>query len=141
MSERLRLWNDAGDVIIGDDLAQRLDQIAQVWNDRSVYPWTRTRVAQAVAMTQSPGRDLRKLASKEVRWLLEQAVRDVLDREAGATRNVRVVLTAFGETKALGEWMKDPRTRVGYALLRYRLRNGGAPELSIATPPNGNWRG
>lgn len=48
------------------------------------------------------------------------------------TKNVRVV--AFGETKTLAMWSRDPRCVTGYAGLRKRILRGIAPEVAIITP-------
>ena len=42
--------------------------------------------------------------------------------------------TAFGETKALGLWARDPRCRVEHTTLAYRLGKGWDPERAIDTP-------
>ena len=47
--------------------------------------------------------------------------------------NLRV--TAFGETKVAGEWVRDPRCAVSSTSLRRRLKSGGlSPEEAISKP-------
>lgn len=43
--------------------------------------------------------------------------------------------TAFGETKSLAEWQRDPRCRVAKAALGYRLEHGASFEEALTTPP------
>lgn len=51
-------------------------------------------------------------------------------------RNKRnsVRITAFGETKIVGDWARDPRCRVGWRGLYYRIERGWSPEEAIVTP-------
>lgn len=49
-------------------------------------------------------------------------------------RTTRLV-TAFGETKCIAEWVEDSRSRVGAASIGVRLRKGWNPEAAITTPP------
>lgn len=49
-------------------------------------------------------------------------------------RNTKYV-TAFGETKALAEWLEDPRCPVSYSCAWIRLKNGWAPEYALTAPP------
>ncbi|MCE9557545.1 MAG: hypothetical protein K8R88_01200 [Armatimonadetes bacterium] len=44
------------------------------------------------------------------------------------------ILTAFGETKQIFEWAKDPRCKCSEKTLNYRRDAGWEPELSITTP-------
>jgi hypothetical protein len=44
-------------------------------------------------------------------------------------------LTAFGETKPVVLWARDPRCTVTYLALRYRLKHGWEPERAITDPP------
>jgi hypothetical protein len=44
-------------------------------------------------------------------------------------------LLAFGERKAMSEWLRDPRCRVGRDALNVRLAQGWAPETALTTPP------
>lgn len=48
-------------------------------------------------------------------------------------RSTRLV-SAFGETKTIGEWVEDPRCSVGYDTLYSRIHRGHDPERSIVTP-------
>ena len=41
-------------------------------------------------------------------------------------------LTAWGETKSLAEWSRDPRARGGVKALLWRLRQGWEPEEVVA---------
>lgn len=43
-------------------------------------------------------------------------------------------LTAFGETKLLAEWLKDPRCVVSYTTLRGRVSRGWPDEAAITLP-------
>jgi hypothetical protein len=45
-------------------------------------------------------------------------------------------LTAFGETKTLLDWTKDPRCIVSLATLLNRIRDKWVPEEALATPSN-----
>lgn len=46
-----------------------------------------------------------------------------------------VLVTAFGETKCITEWITDPRCKVGsHAGLQQRLERGMEPETAITTP-------
>ena len=49
-------------------------------------------------------------------------------------RSVTVVLTAFGETKALSEWAQDSRCQCSAPAIYGRVKRGMSPELAIATP-------
>lgn len=46
-------------------------------------------------------------------------------------------LTAFGETKTISEWIKDPRCKVRHDTLAARIKYGYEPEESITTPTRG----
>jgi hypothetical protein len=62
----------------------------------------------------------------------EEALTDpplVLKRPAG-----RHLITAFGETKSLARWQRDPRCKVRSFGLRNRLAQGMDPERAITTP-------
>ena len=85
-------------------------------------------------------------------WFADSpALRSLIDREAApwedearwrelwvrykSTPNVRwLTCTAFGETKTLREWAKDPRCLISSRTLRYRLEKGWEPVLSLTTP-------
>ncbi len=41
------------------------------------------------------------------------------------------IITAFGETKVLAEWARDPRCKVTASTLKFRLDNGLSPEQAI----------
>ncbi len=46
------------------------------------------------------------------------------------------VVTAFGETKGVAEWARDPRCRVCAQQLSWRIHQGIEPESAITTPKN-----
>lgn len=45
------------------------------------------------------------------------------------------LLTAFGETKSIAAWTKDPRCRVRRGMIEHRLQRNLTPEQAIAEPP------
>ncbi len=51
-------------------------------------------------------------------------------------RNKRntINLTAFGETRTMGEWSE--RTGIQYSTIRMRVRAGWTPEQTVALPPH-----
>lgn len=50
-------------------------------------------------------------------------------------RRTKRLVTAFGETKSLAEWVDDPKCEVQYTTLFYRLfRHGWLPEQAIVSP-------
>ena len=49
-------------------------------------------------------------------------------------------LTAWGETKALNEWLGDARCVVGAATLRNRIAEGVVPEVALASPDASPWK-
>lgn len=65
-------------------------------------------------------------------------------QQANNTRH-NVVITAFGETKRISEWINDPRCKAGYSALLQRRKTGNwTNEKMISTPPskfNGNING
>lgn len=58
--------------------------------------------------------------------------------EQASNRRTNIMVTAFGETKTMIEWSRDRRCRVFKTTLRYRLRNGMAPERAITKQPFGS---
>jgi hypothetical protein len=44
------------------------------------------------------------------------------------------LVTAFGETKSMAEWSRDPRCLVPYQVIKNRLRRGWSPETTLTTP-------
>lgn len=52
-----------------------------------------------------------------------------------ANRSSRVQLTAFGETKGMTEWSRDPRCTVSYAALSLRVRRRGWDDIRAITTP------
>ncbi len=71
-------------------------------------------------------------------WDLEDALVTPLSsakpKRAEAKRGRR--WPAFGETKTLMEWARDPRCVVDATTLRWRLRDNWAPERAITQPPS-----
>jgi hypothetical protein len=56
--------------------------------------------------------------------------------EQANNRRSNHLVTAFGETKTMAQWLRDARCRVGLAGLGYRLtKSHWTPEEAIATPP------
>lgn len=55
--------------------------------------------------------------------------------EQGQNKRNTVVLTAFGETKTMGEWLRDNRRRVARGTIVYRMECGWSAEKAIGTPP------
>ncbi len=53
--------------------------------------------------------------------------------QASNKRTNRIIL-AFGESKPVSEWSRDPRCKVRYATLWYRIERGMDPEWSLTTP-------
>ena len=49
-----------------------------------------------------------------------------------------VMITAFGETKPLTHWERDPRTAVKLNALQHRIEQGMSAEDAITTPPRSN---
>lgn len=49
------------------------------------------------------------------------------------TRQNRLI-TAFGETKPLAEWLRDPRCVNGREAVRCRLKSGWPPEKALTVP-------
>lgn len=46
-----------------------------------------------------------------------------------------VHITAWGETKILSDWSKDPRCKIDMRMIKYRIDNGWSPENAISIPP------
>lgn len=55
-------------------------------------------------------------------------------RQALNKRNNNVI-TAWGETKVLAEWARDPRATVSQVNISRRIREGASPEEAISHPP------
>lgn len=47
-------------------------------------------------------------------------------------RKSNVIITAFGETKILADWLKDSRCKINFSSLKYRLDRGWPPEKAIS---------
>lgn len=54
--------------------------------------------------------------------------------ENANNKSNNVYMTAFGETKTVGEWARDPRCSVKYATLHERRRRGWDHELALTKP-------
>ena len=52
-------------------------------------------------------------------------------------KRTTVVIEAFGEKKAIAEWLQDERCKVKAKLLQERIRTGWHGELAITTPSMG----
>ncbi len=52
-------------------------------------------------------------------------------------RQSSTIVTAFGETKNLSEWEKDPRARASASTIRKRVARGYSPERAISTEEYG----
>ncbi|MCB8933050.1 MAG: hypothetical protein M9921_14505 [Fimbriimonadaceae bacterium] len=61
-------------------------------------------------------------------WDLERALSTIWKRRGRE-------YTAFGETKSLGAWSRDPRCLVSYETLYRRLRVGWDVERALSVPP------
>ena len=59
---------------------------------------------------------------------------EAVERVPGLPGHTRFA-TAFGETKSVRAWSKDPRCRVDATSLRKRLLDGMEPEAAILAPP------
>lgn len=46
------------------------------------------------------------------------------------------LITAWGETKNVSAWSRDPRCAVQQATIRQRIKKGWNPETAISAPPN-----
>jgi hypothetical protein len=55
--------------------------------------------------------------------------------EQGQNKRNSVILTAFGETKTMGLWLRDIRRRVTRGTIVYRMQRGWSAEKAIGTPP------
>ena len=58
-------------------------------------------------------------------------MRDRIKKRRGYIR----LVTAFGETKTAGEWLRDARCCATWACIANRLRRGVATEIAISSPP------
>jgi hypothetical protein len=55
--------------------------------------------------------------------------------ESARNRGDKVLITAFGETKTIADWVDDRRCVVKRTTLERRLRTGMAPEEAMTRPP------
>lgn len=56
-------------------------------------------------------------------------------QNAGKSGQGTRLLTAFGETKTLVQWLEDPRCRISATGLELRIRRGMPVEAALTTPP------
>ena len=56
------------------------------------------------------------------------------EKQAHNKRN-NVLITAWGETKVLAEWARDPRAVVIQVNISRRIKQGASPEEAISYPP------
>lgn len=56
--------------------------------------------------------------------------------EQAKNRRSTVWMTAWGETKIMSDWARDPRCAVGVNTLHWRLNHGWSAELALTTPPD-----
>ena len=68
----------------------------------------------------------RNYTPENCRWVTPEASRD----NVKGTRR----LTAFGETKTVSEWARDPRCKVRHDTRAARMKYGYPGELAITTP-------
>jgi hypothetical protein len=59
--------------------------------------------------------------------------------EQSRNKRTNVVITAFGETKIVTDWMKDPRCKIGRFAVDRRLKKGWTPEEALTCPSQRNW--
>lgn len=57
-------------------------------------------------------------------------------REQAKNRTTTVLLTAWGETKCMSDWLRDPRCAVKESSLATRLKKGCSHEEAIGLPPH-----
>ncbi len=57
------------------------------------------------------------------------------DAEQNRNKRSNVNITAFGETKCLTDWTKDPRCVVTRECIQKRLRRGFSPEEALTRAP------
>lgn len=60
----------------------------------------------------------------------------VTKKHNGRNKRNTLRITAFGDTKAVGDWADDPRCKVSYNLLRSRIQRGWSPEIALTSPEN-----
>jgi len=63
------------------------------------------------------------------------------DRRGRSNPKNSILVTAWGETKLLTEWSKDPRAGCSHACMQFRIWSGLPPELAIELPAHGLRRG
>ena len=49
-------------------------------------------------------------------------------------RSISRIITAYGESKCVGEWAHDKRCAIKYMTLIKRIQNGWDPEMAISSP-------
>lgn len=76
------------------------------------------------------------------RSTMQKRLADGMDPETAISEALPPIrrgdLTAFGESKSLKEWAKDPRCEVGPETIGGRLRDGLSPEEAIRRPIQGS---
>jgi hypothetical protein len=60
--------------------------------------------------------------------------------EQANNKRSNVNITAFGETKTLAQWTRDPRCKTKPFNIQYRISQGYTAEEAISTPTNGKYR-
>jgi len=155
--ERLRAATKHGDCAGG-----RPTRLYKIWRDmlgRTMRPSHRRFVDWGGrGVTVCPEWALSYVAFRE--WALANGYRDdlELDRidnngnyepgncrwateaQQAENRRTTVRVEAFGETKPIFVWSRDPRCRVSYTTLCERLKAGWIAEQAIATPPRHSWK-
>lgn len=95
---------------------------------RAWRPWTQEEVAfLKVNYSTMPTRDLARALGKKYHNVATKANKLGL-------RKKKQEATAFGETKSVGEWSRDPRAVASYGAILYRLEDGWDAERAITTP-------
>ncbi|MCI0651936.1 MAG: hypothetical protein L0Z55_08635 [Planctomycetes bacterium] len=68
-------------------------------------------------------------------WVTRSHASRHASRPLKVTRKPRWTLDAFGETKGIAAWTRDPRCHIAVPTLLRRLRQGIPPEEAISAPP------
>lgn len=68
-------------------------------------------------------------------WSIQETLDTPLLRDTSKNESYKdAVFEAFGEAKTMREWLSHPRCRVGYDIIRGRLRKGWGFEEAMTTP-------